>query len=128
MILWQKIEGALVFAAGLSLVYFAQTDLPLWLAFLAFFAPDFSFVGYVLGPKIGGICYNCVHIYGFGAVLFALGTALSAPTLAALGALWLAHSGFDRMLGYGLKSSQGFHTTHLGEIGPRTPHGGKPRH
>lgn len=42
---------------------------------------------------------------------------LPAPLPALLGALWLAHSGFDRMLGYGLKSPEGFSITHLGRIG-----------
>lgn len=111
-----------MFAAGLSLFYFAQTELPIWLAILVFFAPDLSFTGYAFGPRTGAICYNCVHIYGFGALFLALGAALTAPTLTALGALWLAHSGFDRMLGYGLKSSRGFKMTHLGKIGPQDSH------
>ena len=37
--------------------------------------------------------------------------------LMALGALWLAHSGFDRMLGYGLKAQTSFKDTHLGRLG-----------
>jgi hypothetical protein len=42
---------------------------------------------------------------------------MPTPLLVVLGALWLAHSGFDRMLGYGLKSPDGFSFTHLGRIG-----------
>jgi hypothetical protein len=34
-----------------------------------------------------------------------------------VGALWFAHAGFDRLLGYGLKSPEGFSFTHLGQIG-----------
>lgn len=37
--------------------------------------------------------------------------------MSALGELWVAHAGFDRMLGYGLKSPEGFTVTHLGTIG-----------
>ncbi|WP_425033627.1 DUF4260 family protein [Pelagibacterium sp.] len=36
---------------------------------------------------------------------------------ATLGALWLAHCGLDRMLGYGLQSPEGFSITHLRRIG-----------
>lgn len=30
--------------------------------------------------------------------------------------IWVAHIGFDRALGYGLKYASGFGDTHLGEI------------
>lgn len=119
-ILWQKIEGALVFASGMALFHYGNADFAWWLAIVIFFAPDLSFVFYGLGPKIGAIGYNSVHNYGFGAVMFVAGTATSSPLLTALGALWIGHSGFDRMLGYGLKSSEGFHFTHLGQIGNRS--------
>jgi hypothetical protein len=49
--------------------------------------------------------------------LLAIGLLMPVPLLGVLGALWLAHSGFDRMLGYGLKSPEGFSFTHLGRIG-----------
>jgi hypothetical protein len=60
--------------------------------------------------------YNLVHVYAFGAVLLTVGVGLDAPVVTALGALWIAHSGFDRMLGYGLKSPEGFTVTHLGTM------------
>ncbi len=114
---WQRVEGGLVFAAALVL-YGQWGDLiPWWGALLIFFAPDLSFLGYLLGPKMGAAIYNAVHIYGFGAALIALGLLTSVPLISALGALWLAHSGFDRVFGYGLKSPEGFTVTHLGPIG-----------
>ena len=119
VILWQRLEGALVFVAGLAMVPLAGADLPWWLMFVAFFAPDLSFLAYGLGPRIGALGYNLVHLYAFGLGLFVLGLLLASPLAAALGALWLAHSGFDRMLGYGLKSAESFHQTHLGPIGRR---------
>jgi hypothetical protein len=117
LIVWQRVEGALVFAAGLGLYWLAGADLPWWGALLLFFAPDLSFAAYGLGPRIGSVIYNVVHVYAFGAVLLALGGLLGLPIVAALGALWLAHSGFDRMLGYGLKAGSSFQDTHLGRIG-----------
>lgn len=118
-VLWQRVEGALVFAAGLVLFWMAGSDLPWWAALLLFFAPDLSFAAYGLGPRIGAAIYNLVHVYALGAVLLALGGLLGWPLLAGLGALWLAHSGFDRMLGYGLKASSSFQDTHLGRIGKK---------
>lgn len=116
-ILWQRIEGAILFGLGLLICWQSGSALPWWGAVLVFFAPDLSFAGYALGPKIGARCYNAVHIYGFGGAILALGLFLAMPLPVALGALWLAHSGFDRMLGYGLKSTEGFSVTHLGRIG-----------
>jgi uncharacterized membrane protein len=88
-----------------------------WLAVVLFFVPDISFVSYLAGSRIGALAYNLVHVYAFGAVLLTVGVGLHVPILTALGALWFAHAGFDRMLGYGLKSPEGFKVTHLGIIG-----------
>lgn len=118
LIVWQRVEGMLVFAAGLVVFWqLGSGGLPWWGAIPAFFAPDLAFLGYGLGPRVGAAVYNTVHVYAFGTVVMALGLALSLPLVAALGALWLAHSGFDRMFGYGLKSDEGFGITHLGRIG-----------
>lgn len=94
-----------------------RDTLPGWGAVLLFFAPDLGFLGYLLVPKVGAIVYNALHIYGFGALFITFGLILPAPRLPALGALWLAHAGADRMLGYGLKSAEGVEITHLGPIG-----------
>lgn len=118
-VLWQRVEGGIVFLAGILLFLHGNMELPWWLAVLIFLAPDLSFLGYLLGPKAGGFVYNTVHIYGLGAAFLAAGLSLSLPVCAALGALWLAHAGFDRMLGYGLKLPEGFAFTHLGRIGKK---------
>jgi len=116
-VLWQRVEGGLVLAAGLALFWQADGGWPWWLAIPVFFAPDLSFLAYAFGPRAGAIGYNLVHVYGFGLVLFAGGLAFSVPVLTVCGALFVAHAGFDRMLGYGLKSPEGFALTHLGRIG-----------
>ena len=116
-IVWQRVEAGLVFILALALFGQAGGGLTWWMAVLLFFAPDLSFAFYGLGRKAGALAYNLVHTYALGLVLFALGLSLSHPLSAALGALWLAHAGFDRMLGYGLKSSEGFSVTHLGMVG-----------
>ena len=114
---WQRIEGLLIFASGLALYLAMNGELPWWVAILVFFAPDLSFFAYVFGPKIGAFGYNAVHIYGFGASVFTFGLCLDISVATSLGAIWLAHAGFDRLLGYGLKTNEGFKITHMGEIG-----------
>jgi hypothetical protein len=117
VIIWQRVEASLVLVAGLILFWQSGSGLTWWMAVLVFFAPDLSFAFYTGGRRIGAAGYNLVHVYGFGLALFVLGSVWSMPLLAGLGALWLAHSGFDRMLGYGLKTTEGFGYTHLGRIG-----------
>ncbi len=117
MILWQKIEGAICFAVGLFLYFMMEDAFSWWVTLLVFFAADLSFLAYLFGPKVGAAIYNLVHIYGFGLILLVLGMTTLPGTLSAIGLLMFAHVGFDRMLGYGLKSSQGFGLTHLGRIG-----------
>lgn len=116
-IVWQRVEGALVFLAGLALFWHVDSGLQWWAALLIFFSPDLAFLGYVLGPRYGAAFYNAAHIYALGIVLLTIGTVVSMPPLIGVGALVLAHSGFDRMLGYGLKSPDSFSITHLGRIG-----------
>jgi hypothetical protein len=116
-VLWQRVEGLMILVVGLLLFRHGNTELPWWGAILIFFLPDLSFAGYAFGPKVGAFCYNAVHVYAFGAAFFAAGVLLSHPIFLSLGALWLAHSGFDRLLGYGLKAPEGFSFTHLGRIG-----------
>ena len=117
VIVWQRVEGGLVFTAALALYGQMAPVLPWWGALLAFFAPDLSFFAYGAGTRIGAWVYNLAHAYALGVGLMALGGLLGLPLLSALGALWLAHSGFDRMLGYGLKAETGFKDTHLGRLG-----------
>lgn len=42
------------------------------------------------------------------------GLSLDNPAFLGLAAVWAAHIGFDRMLGYGLKDTTVFGDTHLG--------------
>jgi hypothetical protein len=49
--------------------------------------------------------------------LAAFAIATDQSVALAVSPIWLAHIGFDRMLGYGLKCASGFSDTHLGRIG-----------
>ncbi|MFO0685884.1 MAG: DUF4260 domain-containing protein [Sandaracinus sp.] len=82
-----------------------------------FLAPDLAFLGYLAGPRLGAIAYNTTHSTLGYAGLAALGVVLGAPTLLALALIGVAHVGFDRMLGYGLKYGSAFGHTHLGVVG-----------
>ncbi len=122
-ILWQRIEGGLVFlaAAGIVAAYVVMGPAPAWwVLLLVFFAPDLGFLGYLAGPRVGAVVYNLLHLYGMGLLLAVAGMAgLGNTTLMLYGLLWVGHVGFDRMMGYGLKEPTGFNDTHLGRTGRR---------
>ena len=85
-----------------------------WLMFaLLFLAPDVFMLGYLGGRKLGAAVYNAGHAYILPASLAACGMFMSQPALVAVGMIWIAHIGFDRLLGYGLKYKTGFKHSHL---------------
>jgi hypothetical protein len=111
-----RLEGLLLGIAGVWL--YARLGGG-WGRFAAlFFAPDLSFALYLAGPRIGAIAYNAMHSLIGPLALASLSLLGVVPTTALpLAAIWLAHVGFDRALGYGLKYQSGFGDTHLGRIG-----------
>lgn len=116
-ILWQKAESAGIFLSAAALFAYGDFGWPWWLVLLVFFSADLSCAGYLLGFRAGALIYNLVHNYAPGVLLVAAGVLLQSSLAGALGLLWVAHIGFDRMLGYGLKLETDFTHTHLGPIG-----------
>jgi hypothetical protein len=114
-----RAEGLVVLAA--SVAAYAQFGAGWgWFAAL-FLLPDLSFLAYFAGPRSGALAYNAAHSY-LGAVgLLAAGVLGASPLLLAAALVWCAHIGFDRLLGYGLKYSEGFGHTHLGRLGRKDP-------
>ena len=112
-----RLEG-LMLLSGMTLLY-AHSGESWWLYAILFLAPDLSFAGYLAGPRIGAIVYNAAHSYLAPTALMMAGFALAFPLALAIGTIWLAHIGFDRALGYGLKYAAGFGFTHLGRIGEK---------
>ena len=112
---WLRAEGVAAFAAGLA--GFLFLGLPWWAFALLFIMPDVSMVGYLRGPRVGAILYNLVHDLATGVAVAGFGLAIGSVPLAAAGAILVAHSGMDRIAGYGLKYPDAFRHTHLGWIG-----------
>lgn len=112
---WQRLEGlALLMAATVAYGY---TGYSYWLFAGLFLVPDLSMLAYLAGPRWGALGYNLVHALTGPLLLGVTALFLGHGLLMALSLVWLAHIGFDRVLGYGLKSPNSFHNTHLGLIG-----------
>ena len=89
-----------------------------WGLYLAlFFIPDLSFAFYLNTKKIGAIAYNVFHHQGVLVLLFLIGYFVKENYIMKVALIFLAHSTFDRVAGYGLKYFDSFDHTHLGWIG-----------
>ena len=108
-----RAEGAAVVAVAF-LAY--RSTGSSWLLFaVLFLAPDVSFAGYLAGQASGAALYNLFHSYIGPLALMAV--AMRFSWLEPYSLIWIAHIGFDRCVGYGLKYGTGFGDTHLGKMG-----------
>ncbi|MEZ4902698.1 MAG: DUF4260 domain-containing protein [Spirosomataceae bacterium] len=100
-----------------SIVYFYHLH-GLWGLFLGlFFVPDVVFLLYLINKKTGAIAYNIFHHRGVIALMILMGMAFQNDMTIKVGLIFMAHSCFDRVFGYGLKYFDSFDHTHLGWIG-----------
>ncbi|WP_404451518.1 DUF4260 domain-containing protein [Virgibacillus necropolis] len=108
------IEGFVVLM--LALYFYAQTEIGWGWFFLLLLAPDLSMFGYMVNKKIGSYVYNLFHTYSLPLLLIILTFSMHQELLVAMGIIWVAHIGMDRMFGYGLKYATDFKSTHLNKI------------
>ena len=108
------LEGAVILVFTLWLYHSAHFS---WGFFaLLFLTPDLFMLGYLVDAKWGATFYNLVPTYAGPVAFLLLSLLWPTPRLAPLGLIWLAHLGFDRMLGYGLKYPTFFKDTHLQHV------------
>lgn len=109
-----RLEGLTVLT--LALAAYATSHVSWWEFAALFLAPDLSFLGYLVNPRVGGLTYNTLHSYIAPLLLGLAANLAGAPFLVPLAVIWIAHIGFDRSLGYGLKYASAFGDTHLGSL------------
>jgi hypothetical protein len=112
--LLQRLEGGVMLALGVFA--YAWLGQSWWVFALLALAPDLAMLGYLRSTATGTLAYNLAHTYVAPALLALSGFAIG-PVAFGLAAIWTAHIGADRLLGYGLKLGSGFDQTHLGPIG-----------
>jgi hypothetical protein len=110
-----RLEGLAI--AALSLVLYARTGASWWVFAGFWLAPDLSMLGYLHSACWGSRIYNAVHTYVLPAALALSALLLGANAMLPAALIWINHISVDRMLGYGLKYSNGFGWTHLGRLG-----------
>jgi len=110
-----RLEGVAIFVFALMAYEFMGFQ---WGFFvLVFLVPDLAILAYFHSSRVGAIAYNTMHSYILPLMLFAYGFFVSSSTANQFAIVWIAHIGFDRALGFGLKYSRGFRYTHLGRLG-----------
>lgn len=114
---WLRLEALAALALGVLLYRQQQGS---WGVFaLAFLLPDLAMLGYLASPRAGAFAYNAAHSYVLPVALLLIGRVAAPAGSAVLvqaAAIWIAHIGFDRALGYGLKYPSAFAHTHLGVL------------
>jgi hypothetical protein len=108
------LEGGVVLtAAGIA---YHQLGASWWEFAALFLAPDLFMLGYLANLKLGAALYNLGHTYVVPFILGLIGYAAHAPGVYAVSVIWIAHIGFDRLVGYGFKYPTHFKDTHLGRV------------
>jgi hypothetical protein len=101
--------------AGLAIAVVVTQHASWWQLVVFSMAPDLSFLAGMssglargqLHPRAVPI-YNAVHRYWVPAVLVVVTLVLHSPEWLAAGLAWTAHISFDRSLGFGLRTKEGF--------------------
>ena len=91
-----------------------------------FLAPDLFMLGYVFVLKASAVVYNIGYNYFAPFLLWALVYILDWPSISPTCVIWIAHIGFDRLLGFGLKYTTAFKDTHLSKACPYDINEAKP--
>jgi Domain of unknown function (DUF4260) len=110
---WLGLEG-LVLLAG-ALIAYGTLSQPWWIVPAAILVPDIAAGGYLAGTRPGAHLYNLAHATPLPAIMLGIGYWQAHRLVMALALVWLAHIGLDRLLGMGLKYSDRFTHTHLGD-------------
>lgn len=108
------IEGLAVLL--LTLFVYQWHDFSWLLFFILLFSPDLSALGYLSSVKLGAILYNLMHTYTFSLAVTMLGYITEQQITFAIGLIFTAHIGLDRLCGFGLKYPTIFKDTHFNRL------------
>ncbi len=111
-----RLEALLVLVASLSDYYVLHGRW--WLFAVLFLVPDISLAGYMVKgyERFAAGLYNLVHTYTGPLVTGLVAWEWHSVVTGQVAAIWLAHIGFDRVLGFGLKYPQAFKPTHIQNV------------
>lgn len=100
----------------LSIYLFNQLHFAWWWYLVLILTPDIGMIGYAFGNKAGAITYNVFHHKAIALAVYVFGLYQQNETIQLAGLILFGHSSMDRIMGYGLKTYEGFKFTHLGKL------------
>lgn len=109
-----RLEGAAILTVSLFSYHSLGGGLGRFL--LLFLWPDLFMLGYLVTVLWGAHLYNLAHTEAFPVLFGVSAYIMHKPTALLFAFIWLAHIGFDRTLGYGLKYPTFFKDTHLQRV------------
>lgn len=112
-----KLEELAMF--GIAIYALVQLQPVWWWYGIMALGPDISMLGYLGGDRSGAFLYNLFHHKAVAIVVFVIGLITGQLILQLAGIALFGHSSMDRIMGYGLKTNEGFKYTHLGIIGKK---------
>ena len=95
-----RLKGLILLIAGV--IGFIEADVSWWWFLGLLLAPDISMAGYLIRPDLGAAVYTPARPVG-PAVLLGWHYLGGPKATLAVGSIWLAHIGMDRLFGYGLE-------------------------
>ena len=109
-----KLEELAMFL--LSIYLFNFLDYAWWVYLALILTPDIGMLGYLISTKLGATTYNLFHHKGIAILVGFAGFWWHNPELQLAGIILFGHASMDRIFGYGLKFSDNFKHTHLGNL------------
>lgn len=109
-----KLEELMMFL--LTIYLFSFLDYAWWIYLLLILTPDIGMLGYLINTKIGASTYNLFHHKGIAILVGFAGFWWMIPEFQLAGIILFGHASMDRIFGYGLKFSDNFKHTHLGNL------------
>lgn len=109
-----KLEELAMFL--LSIYIFSFLDYAWWVYLLLILTPDIGMLGYLANPNLGSEIYNLFHHKGIAIIIGFIGFWWGIAELQLAGVILFGHASMDRIFGYGLKFSDNFKHTHLGNL------------
>ncbi|MEP1034148.1 DUF4260 domain-containing protein [Ekhidna sp.] len=100
----------------LSIYLFSLLDYAWWIYLFFILTPDIGMLGYLVNPRLGATAYNLFHHKGIALIVGFLGFWWGIVELQLVGVILFGHASMDRIFGYGLKFSDNFKHTHLGNL------------
>src|SRR4051794_16300939 len=92
---WLRLDGLVLLAA--ALILFAATPQPWWPVPAGILSPGLFLLGSLRGPRAGAAVSTPGPAYPLPAAMSLVGAVGLHPLTLALGLLWLAHTGMDRL-------------------------------